>query len=71
MNDTNLGLFGRFPKLWGTLLGGPYYKDYKILGSILGSPYFGKLPFGALRYKDIPTGFLFSGSGVELFAIPG
>ena len=36
----------RFPKIRGTLLGGPYnkdYKDYSILGSILGSPCFGKL----------------------------
>ena len=35
---------GGFPKLGGTLFGGPHNKDYSILGSILGSPYFGKLP---------------------------
>ena len=28
-----------FPKITGTILGGPYNKDYSILGSILGSPY--------------------------------
>ena len=33
-----------FPKIRGTLLGGPYNQDYSILGSILGSPYFGNLP---------------------------
>ena len=33
-----------FPKIWGTLIGGPHNKDYSILGSILGSPNFGKLP---------------------------
>ena len=35
-----------FPKIKGTLFGGPHNKDYSILGSILGSPYFGKLPHG-------------------------
>ena len=34
-----------FPKMRGTILGGPHNKDYDILGSTLGSPYFGKLPF--------------------------
>ena len=34
-----------FPKIRGTILGGPYDKAYSILGSILGSPSFGKLPF--------------------------
>ena len=33
-----------FPKIRGTILGGPNNKDYSILGSILGSTYFGKLP---------------------------
>ena len=33
-----------FPKIRGTLFGGPHNKDYSILGSILGSPNFGKLP---------------------------
>ena len=33
-----------FPKIRGTILGGPNNKDYSILGCILGSPYFGKLP---------------------------
>ena len=33
-----------FPRIRGTLFGGPYNKDYSILGSILGSPYFGKVP---------------------------
>ena len=33
-----------FPKISGTLLGGPHNKDYRILGFILGYPYFGKLP---------------------------
>ena len=32
-----------FPKIRGTLFGGPHVKDYCILGSILGSPHFGKL----------------------------
>ena len=27
----------------GTLFGGPYKKDSRILGSMLGSPYFGKV----------------------------
>ena len=34
-----------FPKIMGTLLGGPHSKDHNILGSILESPYFGKLPY--------------------------
>ena len=34
-----------FPKIRGTLFGGPYNKDYSVLGSILGSPYLGKLPY--------------------------
>ena len=34
-----------FPKIRGTLLGGPHNKDYSILGSIVGSPDFGKLPY--------------------------
>ena len=35
----------KFPKIRGTLFGGPQNKDYSILGSILGSPSFGKLPY--------------------------
>ena len=35
-----------FPKIRGTILGGPYNKDCNILGSVLGSPYLGKLPCG-------------------------
>ena len=35
---------GGFPKISGTILGGPYNKDYSILGSILGSPHLEKLP---------------------------
>ena len=35
-----------FPKTRGTLLGGPFNRDYSTLGSILGSLYFGKLPCG-------------------------
>ena len=35
-----------FPKIRGTLFGGPNNKDHSILGSILGYPYFGKLPYG-------------------------
>ena len=34
-----------FPKIRGTLLGGPYNKDCSIFGSILGSFYVGKLPY--------------------------
>ena len=34
---------GGFPKIRGTLFGGPHNKDYGILESVLGSPYFGKL----------------------------
>ena len=30
-----------FPKIGGTLFGGPYNKDPTILGTILGSPIFG------------------------------
>ena len=45
-----------FPKIRGTIWGGPHNKDYSILGAILGStlgsPYFGKLP-----YKDRGLGF--------------
>ena len=39
-----------FPKIRGTILGGPYNKDHSILGSILGSPYFGEyhVAFGAV-----------------------
>ena len=33
-----------FPKIRGTLIGGPRNKDYSILGSILGSPNFGNVP---------------------------
>ena len=33
-----------FPKIRGTLLGGPHDKDCIIWGTILGSPYIGKLP---------------------------
>ena len=33
-----------FPKIMGTLFGGPQNKEYHILGSILGSHYVGKLP---------------------------
>ena len=32
-----------FPKLGGTLFGGPHNEDHSISGSVLGSPYFGKL----------------------------
>ena len=32
-----------FPKIRGTLFGGPYKKDSSIWGAILSSPYFGKL----------------------------
>ena len=39
-----------FPKIRGTLFGGPHNKDYSILGSILGSPYFGKLPYGCFTF---------------------
>ena len=38
------GTMWGFPKIRGTLIGGPHNKDYSILGSILGSPNFGKLP---------------------------
>ena len=44
-----------FPKIKGTLFGGPHNKDYSIWGSILGSPYFEKLPFeswGRLILKE-------------------
>ena len=34
-----------FPKIRGTILGGPYNKGYSILGLSLGSPNFGKLPY--------------------------
>ena len=34
-----------FPKIRGTLFGGPHNKEYSILGSMLGSPYSGKLPY--------------------------
>ena len=30
-----------FPKIWGTLSGGPYSKDPSTWGTILGSPIFG------------------------------
>ena len=44
LNGRGVGLIWGFPKIRGTLSGGPYNKDYSILGSILGSPHFGKLP---------------------------
>ena len=31
-------VFGGFPKMRGTFLGGSHHKDYSSLGSILGSP---------------------------------
>ena len=37
-----LGIW-EFPKIRGTLFGGPHNKDHSFLGSMLGSPYFGKL----------------------------
>ena len=40
-----LQLIWGFPKIRGTLFGGPHNKDYSILGSIWGFPYLGKLPF--------------------------
>ena len=41
-----------FPKIRGTLLGGPHNKDYSILGSILGSRNFGKLPYGSRTLRS-------------------
>ena len=41
--DTTIQGLG-FPKIKGTLYGGPYNKDYSILVSILGSSSLGKLP---------------------------
>ena len=52
-----------FPKIKGTLFGGPNNKDYNILGSILGSPYFGKLPFRV--YLDPPTWVPFLGKETD------
>ena len=43
--SSKLGYIWRFPKIRGTLFGGPHSKDYNILGSILESPYLGNLPF--------------------------
>ena len=40
-----MGVIWGFPRIRGTIFGGPNYKDYNILGYILGSPYFGKLPY--------------------------
>ena len=46
-----------FPKIRGTLLGGPYNKDYSILGSILGSPCFEKLPYKGCAESSRWLGF--------------
>ena len=41
METGGRGLWGLgFPKIGGTLLGGPYNKDYSRLGSILAFPLF-------------------------------
>ena len=45
-----------FPKIRGTLAGGPYNKDYNILESILGSPYFGKLPYTPKQFQSMLGG---------------
>ena len=39
----------------GTILGGPYNKDYSILGSILGSPILGNYPITQLFTDSGPT----------------
>ena len=41
-----------FPKIRGTLAGGPHHKDYSILGSTWGSPYFEKLSYKAEVESD-------------------
>ena len=46
-----------FPKISGTIFGGPNNKDCSILGSILGSPYLQKLPCRDCKYHGI-MGFL-------------
>ena len=47
------GVYGGFPKIRGTIFGGPYKKDYSILGSTLGSPYLGKLPNGLQQHESL------------------
>ena len=43
-----------FPKLRGTLFGGPHNKDYSILGSILGSTILGNYHLVAFhKYGDL------------------
>ena len=53
---TIVGAIWGFPKIRGTLFGGPYNKGYSILGSILGSPYFGKLPYAARVPPSVVAG---------------
>ena len=49
LGDGKKEQIGEFPKIRGTLFGGPHNKDYRILVSILGSPHFGKLPYRLRR----------------------
>ena len=44
----------RFPKIRGTLVGGPYNKDHSIWGAILGFPYVGKLPSSTAEAVSAP-----------------
>ena len=46
MNNDGTSIQLGFPKIRGTILGGPHNKEYSKLGPILGSPHFGKLPGG-------------------------
>ena len=53
-NPETRNLIWYFPKIKGTLVGGPDKKDYSILGSRLGFLFFGKLPY-FLVYPFITT----------------
>ena len=49
-----------FPKIWDTLLWGPYNKDPTIKGSIWGSPIFGN---SRIRVQGSGFGASYAGSG--------
>ena len=47
--DPIIGVIQGFPKIRGTLFGGPYSKDYSIMGFILGSPILGNYLIGVIQ----------------------
>ena len=62
-------LYGGFPKLGVSFLGGPYNKDYSILWFISGSAYLGKLPYDP-RFTYSSPSFLTSHQYLNVQARP-